>query len=100
MADLRTLVDHSAACACPNLLLGGTNDEKLVQPYARHWSGDLREGLRSVGTPRRRTPARVSVIDAAFMMKSGENSVPKMGGLRQKTAFFSLSNNEKPWRNP
>jgi len=33
VAGLRRLVDHCATCACPNLLLGGTSDEKLVQPY-------------------------------------------------------------------
>jgi sugar phosphate isomerase/epimerase len=33
IAGLRKLIEHSALCACPNLLLGGTTDEKLVQPY-------------------------------------------------------------------
>jgi len=33
IAGLKTLIDHCALCACPNLLLGGTTDEKLVQPY-------------------------------------------------------------------
>ena len=33
IAGLRKLIDHSATCACPNLLLGGTGEEKLVQPY-------------------------------------------------------------------
>jgi len=33
LAGLRKLVDHCTLCACPNLLLGGTTDEKLVQPY-------------------------------------------------------------------
>ena len=32
---LRSLIDHCATCACANLLLGGTNDEKLYQPYYR-----------------------------------------------------------------
>jgi len=30
---LRTLIDHCRLCACPHLLLGGTSDEKLFQPY-------------------------------------------------------------------
>jgi sugar phosphate isomerase/epimerase len=30
---LKQLVDHTAICECPNLLLGGTTDEKLYQPY-------------------------------------------------------------------
>lgn len=33
IAGLKTLINHSVLCACPNLLLGGTTDEKLVQPY-------------------------------------------------------------------
>lgn len=33
ISGLKKLVDHCALCACPNLLLGGTSDEKLVQPY-------------------------------------------------------------------
>jgi sugar phosphate isomerase/epimerase len=33
IAGLRTLVDHCALCNCPNLLLGGTSNEKLVQLY-------------------------------------------------------------------
>jgi sugar phosphate isomerase/epimerase len=33
VAGLRKLVDHCAICACPNLLLGGTTNEKLVQNY-------------------------------------------------------------------
>lgn len=33
IAGLSKLIDHSAVCACPNLLLGGTTDEKLVEPY-------------------------------------------------------------------
>ncbi|MCX6905686.1 MAG: sugar phosphate isomerase/epimerase [Verrucomicrobia bacterium] len=33
IAGLKKLIDHCAICACPNLLLGGTTDEKLVQPY-------------------------------------------------------------------
>ncbi|MEK7685321.1 MAG: sugar phosphate isomerase/epimerase family protein [Verrucomicrobiota bacterium] len=32
IAGLKRLIDHCATCACPNLLLGGT-DEKLFQPY-------------------------------------------------------------------
>jgi hydroxypyruvate isomerase len=32
-AGLEMLVDYCALCACQNLLLGGTTDEKLVQPY-------------------------------------------------------------------
>ncbi len=30
---LKKLVDYCALTACPNLLLGGTTDEKLVRPY-------------------------------------------------------------------
>lgn len=30
---LKQLIDDSAICGCPNLLLGGTTDEKLYQPY-------------------------------------------------------------------
>jgi sugar phosphate isomerase/epimerase len=30
---LKQLVDDTAICKCPNLLLGGTTDEKLYQPY-------------------------------------------------------------------
>jgi sugar phosphate isomerase/epimerase len=33
LAGLRKLVDYCALCSCPNLMLGGTSDEKLVQPY-------------------------------------------------------------------
>jgi sugar phosphate isomerase/epimerase len=33
VTGLKTLIDHCAMCACPNLLLGGTGDEKLVGPY-------------------------------------------------------------------
>ena len=33
IAGLKTLIDHCALCSCPNLLLGGTTDDKLVQPY-------------------------------------------------------------------
>jgi len=33
VAGLRKLIDHCAICACPNLLLGGTGDEKLVGSY-------------------------------------------------------------------
>ncbi len=33
VAGLKTLIDHCVICSCPNLLLGGTSDEKLVQPY-------------------------------------------------------------------
>lgn len=33
VAGLRKLIDDCAVCACPNLLLGGTTDEKLFQPY-------------------------------------------------------------------
>jgi sugar phosphate isomerase/epimerase len=33
IAGLKKLIDHCAICACPNLLLGGTTEEKLVQPY-------------------------------------------------------------------
>jgi sugar phosphate isomerase/epimerase len=32
-AGLKKLVDHCVACGCPNLLLGGTSDEKLFQSY-------------------------------------------------------------------
>jgi sugar phosphate isomerase/epimerase len=30
---LKRLIDDSAICDCPNLMLGGTTDEKLYQPY-------------------------------------------------------------------
>lgn len=30
---LRQLIDHCATCKCPNLMLGGTTDEKLYQAY-------------------------------------------------------------------
>jgi sugar phosphate isomerase/epimerase len=33
IAGLRKLIDSCALCDCPNLLLGGTSDEKLFQPY-------------------------------------------------------------------
>jgi sugar phosphate isomerase/epimerase len=33
IAGLKKLIDHCAICACPNLLLGGTGDVKLVQSY-------------------------------------------------------------------
>jgi sugar phosphate isomerase/epimerase len=33
IAGLKKLIDLCAICACPNLLLGGTSDEKLVPPY-------------------------------------------------------------------
>ena len=33
IAGLKKLVDHCVLCACPHLLLGGTADEKLIQPY-------------------------------------------------------------------
>ena len=33
VAGLKKLIDHCVVCACPNLLLGGTTDEKLLQPY-------------------------------------------------------------------
>jgi sugar phosphate isomerase/epimerase len=33
IAGLRKLIDHCAICVCPNLLLGGTSDEKLVPSY-------------------------------------------------------------------
>ncbi len=33
IAGLKRLVDHSALCRCPNLLLGGTSDPKLFEPY-------------------------------------------------------------------
>ncbi len=35
IAGLKKLIDHCAICGCPNLLLGGTGDEKLVGPYYR-----------------------------------------------------------------
>jgi len=31
--DLRHLIDHALVCGCPNLMLGGTTDEKLYQLY-------------------------------------------------------------------
>jgi len=33
IAGLKRLIDHSAICSCPHLMLGGTGEEKLVQPY-------------------------------------------------------------------
>lgn len=33
MGGLKTLIDHSATCGCPNLLLGGTTDKKLFSDY-------------------------------------------------------------------
>jgi len=33
IAGLKKLIDYCELCDCPNLLLGGTTDEKLVQPY-------------------------------------------------------------------
>lgn len=33
LAGLRKLIDHCAICSCPNLLLGGTGDAKLVSAY-------------------------------------------------------------------
>ncbi len=33
IAGLKRLIDYSAICGCPNLLLGGTGEEKLVEPY-------------------------------------------------------------------
>jgi sugar phosphate isomerase/epimerase len=33
IAGLKKLIDYTALCACPNLLLGGTGDEKLFRPY-------------------------------------------------------------------
>jgi sugar phosphate isomerase/epimerase len=30
---LKQLIDHTATCECPYLMLGGTTDEKLYQPY-------------------------------------------------------------------
>lgn len=33
IAGLRRLIDNCQACGSPNLLLGGTTDEKLVAPY-------------------------------------------------------------------
>jgi len=33
IAGLKKLIDHCALCSCPHLLLGGTTDEKLFQPY-------------------------------------------------------------------
>jgi sugar phosphate isomerase/epimerase len=33
IAGLRRLIDNSAACRCPGLLLGGTGREELVGPY-------------------------------------------------------------------
>jgi sugar phosphate isomerase/epimerase len=30
---LKQLIDDAAICDCPNLMLGGTSDEKLYQPY-------------------------------------------------------------------
>jgi sugar phosphate isomerase/epimerase len=33
IAGLKRLIDHAALCGCPHLMLGGTGDAKLVQPY-------------------------------------------------------------------
>jgi len=33
VAGLRKLIDHCGICHCPNLLLGGTSDERLVSAY-------------------------------------------------------------------
>ncbi|MGA2865640.1 MAG: TIM barrel protein [Verrucomicrobiota bacterium] len=33
VAGLKKLIDHCLLCACPNLMLGGTADQKLFQPY-------------------------------------------------------------------
>lgn len=33
VAGLKTLIDHSATCGCPNLLLGGTTDPKIFEDY-------------------------------------------------------------------
>jgi sugar phosphate isomerase/epimerase len=33
MRGLKQLIDDTAICECPNLLLGGTTDEALYQPY-------------------------------------------------------------------
>lgn len=33
IAGLKKLIDYSAICGCPNLLLGGTGNEKLVKDY-------------------------------------------------------------------
>jgi sugar phosphate isomerase/epimerase len=33
IAGLRKLIDYAVICKCPNLLLGGTTEETLVEPY-------------------------------------------------------------------
>ncbi|MCP4451822.1 MAG: TIM barrel protein, partial [Planctomycetes bacterium] len=33
IAGLKTLINHCVLCDCPNLMLGGTGDEKLVKDY-------------------------------------------------------------------
>lgn len=33
IAGLRLLIDHASLCSCPHLMLGGTTDEKLFEPY-------------------------------------------------------------------
>jgi len=33
--ELKELIDHTARCQCPNLLLGGTTDESLYESYYR-----------------------------------------------------------------
>jgi sugar phosphate isomerase/epimerase len=33
IAGLKKLIDHCVICGCPHLLLGGTTNAKLVQPY-------------------------------------------------------------------
>lgn len=33
IAGLKRLIDHCVICECPHLMLGGTGNEKLVQPY-------------------------------------------------------------------
>ncbi len=35
IAGLKKLIDYCAICGCPNLLLGGTTEPRLVEPYYR-----------------------------------------------------------------
>lgn len=35
VAGLRTLIDHCVICGCPDLMLAGTSNERLVQDYCR-----------------------------------------------------------------
>jgi sugar phosphate isomerase/epimerase len=51
IAGLKRLIDATATCGCPNLMLGGTTDEKLYQLYYKtiaeccDYAGEKRVGL-------------------------------------------------------